>query len=95
MAPLTWFVTGCSTGLGLEFVHSILRRGDKVIATARNVSKIADLKKSGAHVMQLDITADQKTLDAVAEEAIAVYGEIDVLINNAAYGVYGTLEDVQ
>jgi NADP-dependent 3-hydroxy acid dehydrogenase YdfG len=94
MPQLVWLVTGCSSGFGKEFVHGILARGDKVIATARNVSKLSSLSAIGAHVLQLDITSDQEQLDSSMKEALAVYGHIDVLVNNAAYVQLGTLEDV-
>lgn len=80
MAPLVWLVTGCSTGIGLELIHSILARGDKVIATARTLSKIEHLKEAGAHCLRLDVTKKQGKLDEVAREAIAVYGGVDVLV---------------
>lgn len=94
MAPLVWLVTGCSSGFGLEFVHSILARGDKVIATARNIAKISALTGMGAHLLELDVTADQEHLDGVMKEALAVCNRIDVLVNNAGYIELGTMEDV-
>ena len=57
MTQLVWFVTGCSTGFGRELVLAALSRGDKVIATARNASKLELLKEAGADTMQLDVTA--------------------------------------
>jgi NADP-dependent 3-hydroxy acid dehydrogenase YdfG len=92
--PLTWFITGTSSGFGELFVKQILARGDRVIATARNLSKIQHLKEAGASILELDVTAPQSVLDAKAKEAIAIYGGIDVLINNAGYMALGTLEDV-
>lgn len=94
MAPLVWLVTGCSSGFGQAFVHGVLARGDKIIATARNISKLSALTAMGAYVLQLDVTADQKDLDNSMKEALAVYGHIDVLVNNAGYTEFGTVEDV-
>ncbi|KAL9645692.1 hypothetical protein ABK040_003425 [Willaertia magna] len=85
---------GTSSGFGREFVHTILERGDKVIATARDLSKIQDLVKAGAHALKLDVTSGLPTISNVIEEAIKVYGQIDVLINNAAVVTKGTIEDV-
>jgi NAD(P)-dependent dehydrogenase (short-subunit alcohol dehydrogenase family) len=89
-----WIITGTSSGFGSEFVKQALARGDKVIATARTVSKIAHMKEAGAAVLSLDVTAPQADLEAKAAEAIAIYGQIDVLVNNAAYVQFGTLEDL-
>lgn len=94
MAPLVWLVTGCSSGFGLEFVHSILARGDRIIATARNIAKISALADLGAHVLELDVTSDQEHLNGIMKKALAVYDHIDVLVNNAGYTELGTLEDV-
>jgi NADP-dependent 3-hydroxy acid dehydrogenase YdfG len=91
--PLTWFITGTSSGFGEIFVHKILARGDRVIATARSVSKIQHLKEAGAAIIEFDVTAPQSVLDAKATEALAIYGGVDVLVNNAAYLELGTLED--
>ncbi|KAJ5096111.1 hypothetical protein NUU61_005467 [Penicillium alfredii] len=93
MAPQVWLVIGTSSGLGAEFVHAAVARGDKVIATARNVDRIAHLKDIGAAVMQLDVAASKDELDLKAEEAIAIYGTIDVLVNNAGYTQFGTVEE--
>ncbi|TVY82485.1 putative oxidoreductase [Lachnellula suecica] len=93
-SQLTWIITGTSSGFGEIFVKQILARGDKVIATARSLSKIQHLKDAGASTLELDVTAPQSVLDAKSKEAIAIYGRIDVLVNNAGYCGLGTLEDV-
>ncbi|GIJ91260.1 hypothetical protein Asppvi_010225 [Aspergillus pseudoviridinutans] len=94
MSPLVWLITGCSSGFGRVFVEQILARGDRVIATARRAESIEDLRSSGAAVLQLDVTSDQKTLNETIAKAIAIYGHIDVLVNNAAYVAVGAWEDV-
>ena len=94
MAPLVWLVTGCSSGFGREFVHEILKRGDKVIATARRLESIEDLKRTGAAVLQLDVTWDQKRINETINHAIAIHGQLDVLVNNAAYVLGGAWEDL-
>ncbi|RFU72570.1 putative oxidoreductase [Trichoderma arundinaceum] len=94
MAPLVWLVTGCSSGFGRDFVHEILSRGDKVIATARRLESIEDLKKTNAAVLQLDVTWDQKRINETLNNAISIYGHIDVLVNNAAYVLGGAWEDL-
>ncbi|KAL2825766.1 hypothetical protein BDW59DRAFT_70036 [Aspergillus cavernicola] len=96
---LTWLVTGCSSGLGESLVRAILAAGDQVIATARaqdttGLERLAPLKEAGAAVMELDVTAPVEVLDAKAKEAWAVYGKIDVLVNNAGYIDAGIFEEV-
>lgn len=88
-----WLITGTSSGLGYELVKAVLNRGDKVIATARNLDRISTLKDLGAAVLQLDVTASQEELNTKAEEAVAIYGRVDVLVNNAGYVQFGSVEE--
>lgn len=86
MPQLTWLVTGCTSGIGENFVHAIIARGDRVIATARNATeRLQPAKDAGAAILDLDITAPQAEIDAKVKEAIGVYGCLDVLVNNAGY----------
>ncbi|KAF5646370.1 short-chain oxidoreductase [Fusarium sp. NRRL 52700] len=89
MSQLVWLVTGCSSGFGTEFVHQIISRGDKVIATARNSARIESLASQGAAVLELDVTDSQDTIDQTIAKAIAIYGHIDVLVNNAGFVAAG------
>jgi NAD(P)-dependent dehydrogenase (short-subunit alcohol dehydrogenase family) len=82
-SPKVWLITGCSSGFGAALTLEALSRGDKVIATARNASKLADLKAAGADTLQLDVTAPLPDLKKKAEEAFKLYGRIDYLVNNA------------
>lgn len=95
MAPLVWFITGCSTGFGRELVRAALGRGDKVIATARDATKLQALKEAGANTMPLDVTLPLDDLKKSAEQAHSLYGRIDVLVNNAGYAMEGTLEELR
>jgi hypothetical protein len=95
MSELVWFVSGCSSGFGEQFAYSILKRGDKVIATGRKLEKLKHLEKIGASILQLDITNSQQNIDAKIAEAVSIYGKIDVLVNNASYVSIGTLEDLK
>lgn len=93
MAPQVWLITGCSTGFGHALALRALERGDKVIATARNASKLESLKAAGADVLALDVTADMETLKEVATKAHSLYGKIDTLINNTGYLIDGAVEE--
>lgn len=93
MAPLVWLVTGTSSGFGYELAKQILQRGDKLIATARSIGKIADLKEAGADILTLDVTSKLETLKEVAKQAHAIHGRIDILVNNAAFVLDGAVEE--
>ena len=94
MTKLVWLITGCSSGFGREFVHQIRARGDDVIATARNIDKIRDLEDTGARLLQLDVTSPQADINKAIEEAVTLFGRIDVLVNNAGYVCSGSWEDL-
>lgn len=86
MAPLTWLVTGCSSGFGEQFVHGILARGDRVVATGRNASsRLHHLKDTGAAILDLDVSANAEVIEKTVKEALRIYDGIDVLVNNAGY----------
>ncbi|KAF9044995.1 hypothetical protein BJ165DRAFT_1474744 [Panaeolus papilionaceus] len=95
---LVWLITGTSSGLGYQLAIEALNRGDKVIATTRasslDSSAMDELKAHGANILELDVTAPMETLRGVAEEAVGIYGRVDVLVNNAGYLQSGTVEEV-
>ncbi|CAH0473567.1 unnamed protein product [Peronospora belbahrii] len=76
-----WLVTACSSGFGKEIVLAALARGDRVIATARDASKLQDLVVQGARALMLDVTASDAELQKVIAEALSFYGTIDILVN--------------
>ncbi|EXJ91710.1 hypothetical protein A1O3_00260 [Capronia epimyces CBS 606.96] len=88
-----WVITGCSSGLGKELALAVLKHNDRVIATSRNIGRLEELRKAGAATLQLDPNTDLALLRQFADEAINVYGKVDVLVNNAAYVAYGTIEE--
>jgi NAD(P)-dependent dehydrogenase (short-subunit alcohol dehydrogenase family) len=91
-----WFITGASTGFGRLLAAAVLRDGGKVVATARKPEQISDLSeqyKENCLILPLDVT-DPKQVDAAASQAISRFGRIDVLVNNAGYGITGAIEEV-
>jgi NAD(P)-dependent dehydrogenase (short-subunit alcohol dehydrogenase family) len=96
MASKVWFITGTSKGFGRVWTEAALARGDRVAATARNVSTLAPLAEQyGDRIatMALDVT-DKTAVDAAISEANARFGRLDVVVNNAGYGLFGTIEEV-
>ena len=83
----------CRTGFGRELTLGALKRGDNVLATARNLSKIHDLREAGADILELDVTSPLDRLGAIVKQAVDVHGRIDVVVNNAAYIAVGALEE--
>ncbi|MDB5110437.1 MAG: short-chain dehydrogenase/reductase [Mucilaginibacter sp.] len=89
-----WFITGSSRGLGRSLTEAVLAAGDKVAATARNPETLNDLtKKYPGQIfpIKLDVTVRDEVYAAVAT-AVAHFGKIDVLINNAGFGIIGAAE---
>ncbi|KAG6877945.1 hypothetical protein C0993_001803 [Termitomyces sp. T159_Od127] len=85
-------IHGTSSGFGLRLAHAALKRGDRVIATAKSLEKLQDLLITRVHpslrdnlrTLQLDVTEGDIALKAKVEEAATIWGQIDVLVNNAA-----------
>jgi NAD(P)-dependent dehydrogenase (short-subunit alcohol dehydrogenase family) len=91
-----WFVTGSSRGFGRLWVEAALGRGDRVVASARDVHTLDGLVEAyGDSVLPLalDVTDRSAVLDAVAA-AKGFLGSLDVVVNNAGYGLFGMVEEV-
>ncbi|QDE37730.1 SDR family NAD(P)-dependent oxidoreductase [Luteibacter pinisoli] len=91
----TWLITGCSSGFGQRLAIAAAARGDQVIATARNVEAIREMARpfDGRMVtLPLDVTHAASVSTAVAK-ALETFGDIDVLVNNAGYGLFGAIEE--
>ncbi len=95
MTAKTWFITGASSGFGRAFAEHAIERGHNVVATARRVETLAVLAAAAPErvlVLTLDVTRTAETEAAVAA-ALARFGRIDVVINNAGYGLVGAFEE--
>ncbi|MFB6675048.1 SDR family NAD(P)-dependent oxidoreductase [Streptomyces sp. NPDC056390] len=91
----TWFITGASRGFGRVFTEAALQRGDRVAATARDVAKLGDLVDahgSAVLTLPLDVTDRGAVVEAV-QSAHQHFGSLDVVINNAGYGLFGFVEE--
>ena len=90
-----WFITGCSTGFGLELAKLVLARGWKAVLTARKpeaLSSLATEHPDNALVLKLDVT-NAADIEQAVTEAEARFGQIDVLVNNAGYGYLAAIEE--
>lgn len=86
-------ITGASSGMGKETAKKLIQQGHAVYTVARRIDKMQDLKNLGGYPMQMDITNDDD-IQRVVDTIIKKEGKIDVLWNNAGYGLYGTVEEV-
>jgi len=92
----TWFITGASKGFGLELTEYLLQNGHQVVATSRNQQAFNDLQSAYPEQF-LPLTmqvVDEQDVEKKITEAIAHFGKIDVLVNNAGYGLFGTMEEL-
>ncbi|UJR83894.1 oxidoreductase [Sandaracinus amylolyticus] len=89
-----WLITGASRGIGAELTSAALAAGDHVVATARDPRRVIERFGGSENVLPvaLDVT-DERSVQAAVDAAIARFGRIDVLVNNAGYGVIGAVEE--
>ncbi|MBF4588646.1 oxidoreductase [Curtobacterium sp. VKM Ac-1395] len=95
MTDTTWFITGCSTGLGRAFAEAVLAAGGNVVVTARDASRVQDIADTApdrALALALDVT-DPAAVTAAVAAAEERFGRVDVLVNNAGYGYRAAVEE--
>jgi NAD(P)-dependent dehydrogenase (short-subunit alcohol dehydrogenase family) len=88
-----WFITGISRGFGLALARTLLAQGHTVVGTTRDGTSALDAGAGTLHVVALDVT-DRPQVDAAVEQAHRLAGRIDVVVNNAGYGLLGAVEEV-
>lgn len=89
-----WLITGSSKGLGKSLAQEVLAKGDQLVATARNTDHLKDLSEkfpSQVLILPLDVN-DHAQITSALEKTIERFGRIDVLVNNAGFGVIGAAE---
>jgi NAD(P)-dependent dehydrogenase (short-subunit alcohol dehydrogenase family) len=96
MANKVWFITGTSRGFGRVWAEAALARGDRVAATARDVRTLAPLtERYGERVVPIALDVNDKAkVGAAINQAHAAFGRLDVVVNNAGYGLFGAIEEI-
>lgn len=89
----TALVTGASSGMGKAIARRLIEEGYQVYVAARSVGKMADLALLGAQALRMDISKDEEIVSGV-NTILAQTGGVDVLVNNAGFGLYGPVEEI-
>jgi NAD(P)-dependent dehydrogenase (short-subunit alcohol dehydrogenase family) len=93
---MVWLVTGSTSGIGATLVQHVLSRGDKVIASGRNVEqRLSHLKSDNIAFLELDISAETSDIEASIKLAWGLFGHIDVLVNNAGMSAMKSAEEAE
>ena len=96
MTQRTWLITGVNSGFGRHMAEQLLGRGDRVAGTVRKMDAVSDLKEKFGDLLwlaHLDMT-DTSEIRRVVSKAFADLGAVDVIINNAGYGLFGAAEEL-
>src|SRR5258708_15751812 len=95
MASQVWCVPGASRGLGFAIAQAVVEKGDTVVAAVRNASRAEQVLGPSDRVfaVSVDVT-DRASIQRAADTAVARFGKIDVIVNNAGYGLMGAVEEI-
>lgn len=96
MEQRTWFITGINSGFGRHMTEQLLKRGDKVAGTVRNMNSVDDLKVKYGNLLwvyHLDVT-ETTAIYEVVDQAFNELGKVDVIVSNAGYGLIGAAEEL-
>ncbi|MBP2562155.1 NAD(P)-dependent dehydrogenase (short-subunit alcohol dehydrogenase family) [Neorhizobium galegae] len=94
--PKTWFITGASSGLGLEMTQQLLAQGHRVVATIRRPGALTQLEQTYRErldVVPLDLV-EPESISLAVEAAFQQHGRMDVIVSNAGYGLFGAAEEL-
>ena len=96
MAQRVWLITGINSGFGRHLAEQLLGRGDQVVGTVRKPESVADLRNKYPELLRVEVldVRDTSALRSVVARTVADLGRIDVVINNAGYGVFGAAEEL-
>jgi NAD(P)-dependent dehydrogenase (short-subunit alcohol dehydrogenase family) len=91
----TWFITGASKGFGLQFITQLLAKGDNVAATSRTLEGLIDAAGSHPNFLPLEVNlTDEQSVASAITKTVERFGRLDVVVNNAGYGLFGTVEEL-
>jgi len=90
-----WFITGCSCRFGREIAFAALKRGDKVIATASNLSSILDLQLFGAKIVALDFSEPDADIKKAVNEVLKNDQRVDILVHSPGTVLFGMFEEIR
>ncbi|MEM9016957.1 MAG: oxidoreductase [Verrucomicrobiota bacterium] len=93
MNSKTILITGASSGIGKDAARRLADRGHTVYVAARRLEQMLDLTEVGCRPLMMDLTKEEE-IDSVASTILDAHGGLDVLFNNAGYGLYGAVEDI-
>jgi NAD(P)-dependent dehydrogenase (short-subunit alcohol dehydrogenase family) len=95
MNTKTWFITGASKGFGLEFIAQLLAKGHNVAATSRTLTGLTGAAGEHENLLPLEVSlTDEQSVAKAVADTINRFGRIDVVVNNAGFGLFGAVEEL-